>query len=611
MENSSQGEYLPIGGYALIGNMQAAALVGLNGSIDWCCLPCFDSPAVFCKILDVEKGGEFRISPRGKHTHSRAYMGTTNVLKTSHATESGKYHLIDFMPVSSAPPGSAKPQSKHPSICRRIEGAEGECDVEIVFRPTFDFARATTVTEIRDTQVHAHAGDISLVLHSTVPFTEFERGGTCGRGRIKKGERIDFFLQCGTSAEDYADPLGKFDALLQETLDYWETWANKCTYHGKHRDLVQRSLLVLKLLTYAPSGAIVAAPTTSLPEHIGGVRNWDYRYTWIRDSALILRALMETGYHSESMQFFSWLKDLCINDRELQIMYTISGDPHLPEVLLEHLEGYRNSHPVRVGNAAALQKQLDIYGEMLDALHYCYTSMHMQGKDILHLTRKLANLAAARWREPDSGIWEVRGGDRHYLYSKLQCWVALDRAVKLVTGLGIGDEVEYWQKTRDEIRHAILTEGYNDEMGAFVQAFDVQVLDASALTIPLLGFLPSDDPRVCSTTDKISELLSVDGLVYRYLNDDGLPGGEATFALCSFWMVDNLVLRGQTQQARELFEKIIGYANDVGLFAEEFEPSSGELLGNFPQGFTHLALVHSAVRLAEAEKGKQLSNGHD
>lgn len=606
MQNADSERYLPIADYAIIGNMHTAALIGKNGSLDWCCYPRFDSPAVFCKLLDADKGGRFRIGPTGRYICSRSYIDATNVLAMTFSVEGGQFRLTDFMPVNhaSAALGGQSPDEGRTTILRRLEGVSGECEVEIEFAPTFDFGRSPVQVEALDGGVVARGGQASVYLRSPLPLQVSGDNRANLRFRIKAGERWDFCLGYCPGLTTPSGGMPDVDRLLAETLDYWRQWASQCTYRGPYRELVLRSALVLKLLTYAPTGAIIAAPTTSLPEEIGGVRNWDYRYTWIRDSSLILHALMLTGFHNEAHAFFDWIETLCIKCcGDLQIMYTVDGKAELPEQELDHLEGYRASRPVRTGNAAAGQKQLDIYGELLDAVTYCYQSMRMRPPppEVWEIFCFIADQAAARWHEPDEGIWEMRGSQQHHLYSKLQCWVALDRMIGMAERQQLPANLAYWRRTRDDIRNAILTEGYDEELGAFVQAFGVKALDAAALTIPLLGFLPATDPRVLSTVAKIQEQLSAYGLVYRYLTEDGLSGGEATFALCSFWLVDNLALAGRVDEARELFEKIISYGNDVGLFAEELDPVSGELLGNYPQGFTHLALIRSAVGLAEVE----------
>jgi GH15 family glucan-1,4-alpha-glucosidase len=598
--------YSLIADYALIGDTRTAALIASNGSLDWCCFPRFDSPAVFCKLLDAEKGGSFRIGPVNDYTSSRAYIDATNVLTTTFCVNGGEFRLTDFMPIQGNPQlrGSTHTHNGR-TILRRIEGLSGECEVEIYFFPTFDFGRMPTQIELLSEKVFAHCGPASLLLQSPAKLQADSSGGAYGRVRIKAGEQLDFYLHYTESDIKSNRMLEDFDSVLSGTLNYWREWASRCTYQGKYRALVERSVLVLKLLTYSPTGAIVAAPTTSLPGEIGGERNWDYRYTWIRDSSLILHALMVTGYHDESHEFFNWLESICIKCYDnLQIMYTIAGDKHLPEMILPHLEGYLGSCPVRIGNAAAVQTQLDIYGELIDAMYFCYKNMRSPRMEVFQVIRYLADQAAARWHEPDAGIWEVRGGPRHYLYSKLQCWVALDRAIKLAEEGEVAADLGCWLRTREDIRKAILTQGYDEQLGAFVQAFDVKALDASVLMIPLLGFLPATDDRMLSTVAKICEQLSHDGFVYRYLNEDALPGGEGTFFLCSLWLVDNLVLSGQIDEARELFEKIISYGNDVSLFAEEFDPKSGELLGNYPQGYTHMALIRTAVNLALADQAK-------
>ena len=449
------------------------------------------------------------------------------------------------------------------------------------------------------------AGRQSLALSCPIPLRPSEDGALVGRFRLAAGERVWLSLAYHAGA-DYVDARPEprdHDALLARTLEYWEQWWRDCSYEGPYRDLVGRSALALKLLTFEPTGALVAAPTTSLPEEIGGVRNWDYRFTWLRDSALTIYALQLLGYEEEATDFFNWLDRLCVTCRgDVQIMYGIRGESSLPEQTLAHLSGYRDSRPVRIGNAAFGQRQLDVYGEVLDAVHLYHERANLPVRaewwDEVCL---LADEAAARWREPDHGIWEVRGGPRHFFYSKLMCWVALDRAVKLAARSGHRDEIGRWSKARDEIRRAVLAEGYNAEAGAFTQSFGSSELDASALVVPFTGFLPATDPRVLSTMRAVGERLTSRGLVYRYLAGDGLPGGEATFAMCTFWLADNLALCGRVDEAREVFERVASYASDTGLLAEEIDPSTGELLGNYPQGFTHLALIRTALHIQKAE----------
>jgi alpha,alpha-trehalase len=587
---------LPIRDYALIGNVQTAALVATNGSIDWCCLPDFDSPAVFCRLLDAEKGGSFRVGPTtARYRTRRFYVEPTNVFSTTFETDSGKIRLIDFMPV-----GGSKADSR---ILRLAEGLAGEVELEIGFRPTFDYARASTSLTTFDGGAIARSENEVLKLRCPVRLLANPSGGLTGQIPITQGQRIWFELSydLGAGTEEFGHAPADLDEALTRTIEYWRKWSGGCTYHGPYANLVRRSALALKLMTFAPTGALVAAPTASLPECVGGSRNWDYRFTWLRDSSLIIYALQLIGYDNEASDFLEWLNRLEISTHGIRIMYSIRGESVLPEATLDHLSGYRNSRPVRVGNAAVQQKQLDVYGEVLDAAFLYHQRLKKP------LPQKwwdevcfLAGEAARTWREPDQGIWEFRGQPKQFLYSKLLCWVALDRAMKLGVHCDSRSQSP-WKKTRKAIRKAILQEGYNERVGAFTQELGGEELDASALLIPVVGFLPATDPRVVSTMERISERLTSHGLVYRYQSADGLPGQEATFAICSFWLVDNLALAGRTGEARELFERIVAYAGDTGLFSEEIDPVNGDLLGNYPQGFTHLALIRSAFHIEKAE----------
>ena len=606
MTGRQETGYRPIGDYALIGDAHTAALVSSDGSIDWCCWPRFDSSAVFCHLLDSRKGGWFRVGPTSQHKATRSYILATNVLRTTFETDDGIFRLTDFMPVERLTK-SHRGEDIAPSykIIRLVEGLAGGVEAEVSFRPTFNFAAVDTILTPHEGGAVAQAGREALGLSCPIRLKFDDSGALVGRFRVAPQDRIWIGLDYYGDADGQDIKLGptNYDAELERTLDYWREWWNTCRYDGPYTELVRRSALTLKMLTYEPTGALVAAPTTSLPEQIGGVRNWDYRYTWLRDSSLILYALQLLGYTEEATDFFEWLNGLCVTCRgKLQIMYTVDGEADIPERALSHLEGYRRSRPVRVGNAAFDQKQLDIYGEVLDAVHLYHERMKQPvRREWWDEVQFMADQTAKRWREPDYGIWEVRGGARHFLYSKLLCWVALDRAVKLAEKSYPQTDIRQWKGAREEIRRAILTEGYNKEIGAFTQVLGGTALDASALVIPLTGFLPATDPRVVSTVEKIQERLTSHGLVYRYLTDDGLPGGEATFVLCSFWLVDNLALQGRADEARALFEKVVGFANDLGLLAEEIDPVNNELLGNYPQGFSHLALVRSALNIAKCE----------
>lgn len=598
--------YRPVCDYALIGDAHVAALVSKDGSIDWCCWPRFDSPAVFCRLLDARKGGFFQISPVGDFGVERSYIDATNVLCTEFKTSDGRARLTDFMPVERLTK-SHRGEDIAPSyrVLRLVEGVAGSVEMRVTFRPTFDFARAETSVEICEGGAVAKGAGEVLTLSCECVLKGDDSGAVSGTFTVEEGGRFWFAINYITDAEgkDLKPSGAKADEELAKTLGYWREWLRACRYEGSYSDYVRRSALVLKLLTYEPTGALVAAPTTSLPEEIGGVRNWDYRYTWMRDSTLILYALMLLGYNDEASDFFGWLDALGVpRAKHLQIMYTLDGKTCLPERTLEHLEGYRGSRPVRTGNAAHQQTQLDVYGEVLDAVYLYHRRTRRDIPDAWwNDIQFIAEQTVKGWSEPDSGIWEVRGGPRHYLYSKLMCWVALDRAVRLAGKTRESGRVAVWEKERDAIRETILREGYNKEVGAFTQTIGGKALDASALIIPQTGFLPPTDARVKSTVEQVRKHLTSHGLVYRYLNEDGLPGGEGTFALCSFWLVDNLALQGRVGEAKELFENVVGYASDLGLMSEEIDPVNKELLGNYPQGFSHLALIRSAMNISRAE----------
>ncbi len=602
--SASACDYRSIRDYAIIGDGHTAALVSVDGSVDWCCWPQFDSPAVFCRLLDATKGGWFRVGPAGRHSSLRSYSGLTNVLTTTYESDEGTFRVTDFMPIERHP-ARRKGRDLQPSgrILRRIEGLSGRSRVEVAFRPTMDYGRAPAQFELHPLGVVARANREVLSLSCPAQFHIDEGGVARAEIEIAQGERTSIALLYDAEAPAAERAAKRLEADLKTTLHFWEKWLGSCIYEGPYADAVHRSALALKLLIFSPTGALIAAPTTSLPEEIGGGRNWDYRFTWLRDSALTLHALETIGYYDEAINFFEWLESLNLHNRgKLQIMYTIDGDADLPERDLNHLDGYCGSRPVRIGNAASNHVQLDIYGEVLDAAYISFRRMgrHLR-QETWAMLRELANQAANRWQEDDRGIWEWRGDPRPFLHSKVMCWTTLDRAIRLATTFHLAADLNFWERQAVEIRRAILERGFNPEIGAFTQAFGSSTLDSSALAIPRVGFLPADDPRVISTVDKVRDQLSDNGLLYRYLNDDGLPGREGAFTLCTFWLVDALAGQGRISRAREVFERVVRHANDVGLLSEEIDPSSGQLLGNYPQGFTHLGLIRSAANIGAAE----------
>jgi GH15 family glucan-1,4-alpha-glucosidase len=617
--------YQPIADYAIIGDCHTAALVSRSGSLDWYCPGRFDAPAVFCRLLDATKGGFFSLAPVAGFSAERHYSGHTNILETVFTVSQSKVRITDFMPVHQRIAfrhGYDVGTSRR--ILRLVEGLSGETEIEVCFLPTFDYARDGTEVEVRQS-LGAFARKDGRYLSLTCPGSELEfhkdgRSALCSRFIVSLGDRRWLVL---TEADD-PDRITELpsptqcEQQLMRTRHYWERWAEQCTYRGPYRDEVLRSALTLKLLTYEPTGAIVAAPTTSLPEEIGGVRNWDYRYAWVRDSALILYALMNIGYREEAADFFEWLQETHHNDPspDLQVLYSIDGRRELSESTLDHFEGYERSRPVRVGNAAANQLQLDIYGEALTAAHLYFTSgIGKRERGAPELSRRerllehdwpllcgLVDQAARQWRKPDNGIWEVRGGLRPFLYSRLMCWAAIDRGIRLARESSLSAPLDNWVGTERAIRQAILADGFNRDIGAFTQAFGSTTLDASALLIPRAGFLPATDPRVQSTIEAVKSQLTKNGLVYRYRSEDGLPGTEGIFLTCSFWLIDALAFNGRIDEAHELFDQVSGYANRLGLFSEEIDVEGRKLLGNFPQGFTHMAQINAAINLAKVTK---------
>ena len=590
--------YPPISDYALLSDCHTAALVSRDGSIDWSCFHRFEARPVFARLLDWGKGGFFRIAPRDEYEVSRRYLPETNILETTFRTAGGVLVLTDLVPV--------KRDMGHPDhhLLRLVRCTEGEVAVKAKFEPRFDYGLTEPrLEQVGDDLAVVYGGADALVLQSELPIGTAEISACTAARTLGAGEEAFVALTYSLPHELAPERLSADEVAtkLRETEDFWREWAARCTYEGLYRDAVVRSALVLKALTNGPTGAIVAAATTSLPEEVGGERNWDYRYTWLRDSALTLNALFALGFTDEAEAYMAWLKRTTAGRaKDLQIMYGVGGERFLPEVELDHLEGYRGSRPVRIGNGAYRQFQLDVFGELLDTVWVYRQHGGEIDETFWEFLGRVAGAVIERWPEPDQGIWEIRGDPKHFTYSKVMAWVALDRAVRLAELDGREGALEEWRRVRDQIRALVEQEGVDPESGAFTQSFgDGGKHDASNLMIPIVGFVAHDDPRALATFERIVAELSADGFVYRYLTDgvDGLAGEEATFAICSFWLVECLAHAGETERARELFERLLRFCNDVGLLAEEIDPHSGELIGNFPQAFSHVGLIQAAVAL--------------
>jgi GH15 family glucan-1,4-alpha-glucosidase len=585
----------PLEDYGLIGDLQTAALVSREGAIDWLCLPRFDSGAVFASLLGTEENGHWTIQPAGEfRTPSRRYTDDTLILETTFETSDGSVRLIDFMP----------PRETKPDVVRIVEGVRGRVEMQTELALRFDYGSAIPWVRNLEGTLVGIAGPDAVTLRTPVEL-EGRDFRTYASFSVSEGDRIPFVLTWFPSHEQAPDSVDP-EAALEDTVRYWEDWADRCSHGGRWHDDIHRSVLTLKALTYAPTGGLVAAPTTSLPEALGGVRNWDYRFCWLRDATLTLLALIRSGYVEEAGAWRDWLlRAVAGKPDDLQIMYGVAGERRLTEIELPWLEGYAGSSPVRIGNDASRQLQLDVYGEVLDALYQARRRGLKASVDAWALGRKLLDWLESGWREEDEGLWEVRGPRRHFTHSKLMAWVAFDRGVKLIRRYDREGPIERYRKLRREIRRDILEHGYNAERGAFVQFYGSDRLDASLLLIPLVGFLPADDERVVGTVDAIQRELLRDGLVERYRADeenvdvDGLPPGEGVFLPCSFWLAAVLAQQGRLDDALALFERLLSLRNDLGLIAEEYDPERKRLVGNFPQAFTHLALVETAFTLAK------------
>ena len=579
--------------YALIGDTQAAGLVGRDGSIDWLCLPRFDSGACFAALLGDRSNGRWRLAPSEEPQRvERRYLPGTLVLETTFHTSDGVVRVVDCMPI----------RSDVPDVVRVVEGVSGSVPMmmDLVLRPDY----GSTVPWVRrlDGALSLVAGPDAFELRSAVEVHGEDRS-TVASFAVSAGDRVPFVLTWHPSNEPSPPRSDDVDGMVTATVAWWEEWSGRCTGGGRWHEEVRSSLVVLKALTYAPTGGIVAAPTTSLPEVLGGVRNWDYRYCWLRDATFTLQALMAAGYDGEAVAWRDWLLRAIAGDpSQLQIMYGVAGERRLPELELPWLGGYEGSAPVRIGNGAARQLQLDVPGEVMDALHRARVEGIPPDPESWAMQQAVLEWLESAWRDPDCGLWEVRGEARHFVHSKVMCWVAFDRAVQAVERFGADGSADRWRRLSDEIHTEVCEKGWDDERQTFTQSYGSRELDASLLMIPMVGFLPPDDQRVVGTVEAVQRELTVDGFVERYpthhgVSVDGLPGREGAFLLCTFWLADALHLIGRTDEAVTLFERLVGLSNDVGLLAEEYDPVEGRLLGNFPQAFSHIGLVNTALNL--------------
>jgi len=589
MASQLEGGFWPLEDYGLIGNRHAAALVNSAGSIDWLCWPRFDSPSIFAGILDPDRGGNWITRPTCDFSSRHRYLKDTNILQTIFECAGGKVALLDFMDMTwseqdmeGGPPGK---------LIRIVRGLEGNVEMTSVCRPRPNYARDAPTIELHGNE----AGIGPFVITGPQGWLKDENDMSLSQTFVvRPGEQFYFTL-----ANDLdKSPLASISAALQSSLSYWRSWANKCTYKGPYRDMVVRSALVMQLMTYAPSGGIVAAPTTSLPEEVGGERNWDYRFTWVRDGSLTLFALSIAGYQDFVESYARWIYNT-VNPDDLKILYPITPEGQTTEELLDHLNGYRNSRPVRIGNGAVDQLQLDVVGEAMGAARFAWRNGLWTPPEEGRRLRKILDWLIEHRHEPDSGIWEVRGGFRHFVYGKAMIWYALDAAIEIFEGLNLKGDTGRWREERDAIREEIMTRGWSTRLNAFKQSYEDDVLDAANLMLPIIGFIDGKDPRMLSTLDATMKDLVVDGLCYRYIDaPEGLSGKEATFILCTFWLVSALVLAGRIEEAREIYENLLAKASPLGLFAEEIDPVTGEQIGNFPQAFSHIGVIHAAVTFA-------------
>jgi GH15 family glucan-1,4-alpha-glucosidase len=590
----SKANHSPIESYAVIGDCETAALVGLDGSIDWLCWPNFASDACFASLLGTEENGRWLLAPAAEvEKTTRKYRDHTLILETTFEHSDYAVMLIDFMPI----------RGHNSDIIRIVKGIRGTAPMKMELVLRFNYGSTVPWVTQRDHSLQAIAGPDLVVLRTKAPLTG-EGLKTVSEFTVSAGQRFDFVMTYGPSHLGAPRAI-EVEPALEETQSFWEKWAAECCYQGPYREVVERSLITLKALTYRPTGGIVAAVTTSVPEQIGGPRNWDYRYCWLRDATFTLLALMNGGYYQEARAWQRWLlRAIAGSPDQVQIMYGIAGQRYLPEREISWLAGYEDSKPVRVGNAASEQLQLDIYGEVMAAFHHALSRMGNDTEPSFAMLRGMVEHLETIWQQPDEGIWETRGGRQNFTYSKVMAWVAFDRAIKAAGLLRAGAPVERWQQARSQLHQEICSQAWNEKLGSFVQSYGSEHLDASLLLIPMTGFLPPEDPRVQGTLKAIERGLMSGGLVLRYNTEkasDGLPPGEGVFLACSFWMVGALKLQGRDADAKKLFERVLSLANDVGLLSEEYDTNAKRLVGNFPQALSHIALVNAAFALADLD----------
>ncbi|MFC0531709.1 glycoside hydrolase family 15 protein [Phytohabitans kaempferiae] len=584
---------LPLEEYGFIGNTQTACLISRDGSADWLCLPRFDSAACFAALLGEPEHGRWSLAPAGRHAQTaRGYLGDSLVLATDFTADGGEVRVVDCMPVDTG----------NDRLIRRVEGLRGSVEMETELRLRFDYGLSEPWLRRDGNRVLAIAGPHTVVVDSPVPLRT-QDGVLSGRFRVAAGEVADLcltYLRPDESASRISPA-----AAIGRTREWWQSWADQCTVDGPYRAPLIRSLLTLKALTYAPSGGIVAAPTTSLPERLGGVRNWDYRYCWIRDATFALLAFLDAGYKQEAVAWREWLlRAVAGSPEQMQIMYGVYGDRRLTEVSLDWLPGYAGSTPVRIGNAAARQLQLDVHGELMDALHQARASGIEPDPEAWLVQRKLLDFLESHWSEPDEGIWEMRGPHRHFTHSKVMAWVAADRAVKDVERFDMDGPIDRWRRLRADIFEEVCANGYDPDRNTFTQSYGSPEVDAALLLMAPVGFLPARDSRIAGTVTAVEEDLCRDGFVHRYRHKphtkvDGLPAGEGAFLAASFWLADNYLLRGDVDRARATFERALSVGNDLGLFAEEYDIDGARQVGNFPQAMSHLYLVNTALNLTQ------------